>query len=237
VSENEDKVPVGFSEWCRCTLDEWIENTPAEAAAAKQEAIAWLQADERITEAKAVEPCVDLFVETEMQERRQGPGRHTRWTHYAKSLGYRYRRPLAGKVDAEDAAQLVIRTLAVGYAGTIDVEAGTSIRIAAGRTNETIWNYWIVRVLHDEALELLPKQHVAHVEKGGSEMFRRSAFGLGLKPLGRGTMGAQALGGLYVKAGMSLRIAQTIPDEILARDWMQFNNKWPWPGDELPAGE
>jgi hypothetical protein len=68
-------------------------------------------------------------------------------------------------------------------------------------------------------------------------MFRRSAFGLGLKPLGRGTMGAQALGGLYVKAGMSLRIAQTIPDEILARDWMQFNNKWPWPGDELPAGE
>jgi hypothetical protein len=234
VTENGGKVPVGFSEWCRDTIDEWMENYLAQAGDTweNRKARAWLQAEVRIDEAKAVEPVVDRFVTAEMEAHRRGIGRNTRWTHYAKSLGCRYRRRLAsGRVDAHDAAQLITRTLAIGYAGTLDAQAQMTDRGLPARTSEAIWNYWIVRVLGDPVRELRPKQHIAHVEKLGIEMFRRSAYGLGLKRLGRGTMGAQALGILYVKAGMMLRLAQSLPDEFLTGDLLQGVNRWPWTAD------
>jgi hypothetical protein len=222
----------------------WVADPPADADD-NSDWLVWLRDETRITESAAVAPLADRFVEAELEQVDPGIGRYGKHGAFHETLGARYARRISKLSGAQrdELPDLVYHPLALGYWATVDGHAGASVdgvhaaeavRVVEDRSRADIWNFWVVRFLNDFLDLAMDKERVKRFESFGSDWFGENVRLAGLRPGGRGTVGARALGMLYVRAGMVLRIAQTnqVSDEDFGRRTvLDLSNAWPYNGD------
>ena len=204
----------------------------------------YLLSPERLTEADAVEPCVGRLATAEVQLPAGGPGvgravRARRIAPLAEQLGVRLAR--AEPATRGAARTAVLRALAVGYGGMVDLEAAA---IEGGRTitvrvdaPEVVWSRWVVALDGSPVVKRVHRQSIGVLHRLGQHALLEGLRAAGLAPrLRAGRL--QPLAWWYVEAGLSLRALQTdLFAEVGAVDAelaIPSGNGDAWPFDSLP---
>jgi hypothetical protein len=204
----------------------------------------YLLSPERLAEADAVGPCVGRLATAEVQPPAGGLG-------VGRSAGTRRTAPLAEQLGsrlarAEPATRgaaraAVLRALAVGYGGMIDLEAAA---IEGGRTitvraeaPEAVWSRWVATLDGSPVLKQVHRQSIGVLHRLGQHALLEGLRAAGIAPrLRAGRL--QPLAWWYVEAGLSLRALQT---DLFAEEGasdaeptIPSGNGGAWPFDSLP---
>jgi hypothetical protein len=199
---------------------------------------AWLdyvRADDRLTEAASMTPCVARMVTCELHPPRGGTS-VGRVSDRVPPLGQVL--PDLGQ-HGPAVRHLVIVTVAYGYFAMIDAEAIAAISgrpfqpIVAGRTAELVWPDWVTNLSTGTLLtQVTSKKEIGKVQNICGQSLYQGLLELGL--VGRRRRKVPYMGRFYAQAGMLLRVVQrdTIVPEP-ASESVAMTNRWPF--EEMPT--
>jgi hypothetical protein len=181
------------------------------AAKADSAWLAYVREQERIVEAASVAPCVTRLVTSELHPPRDGTPVGPFSNRIVPPLG----RFLPHLGEHESAVRrLVLDAVAYGYFAMIDAEAtavvaaGPLTPVAACRTAEQVWPYWVTSMSTGRLLaEATSNAYINSVESVCGEELYRGLLKLGL--VGRRRRKIPYMGHFYGQAGMLLRFVQT----------------------------
>jgi hypothetical protein len=174
----------------------------------------------RLTEADAVGPCVARLATAEVQPP-DGPGvgrgaRARRVVPLGTQLGL-----AAGDREQETLRAVrgaVLRTLAVGYGGMIDLEAaaregGRSVGVHR-EAPEVVWNRWVATLGSNAVVKRVHRKSMVVLNRLAIHALHEDLSAAGVAPPFRSRK-LRPLAWFYVEAGLSLRAMQTdlFPDK------------------------
>ena len=202
-------------------------------------ALAYVQDDERLSEAEAVEPCVLRFAVAEVTPPANGKpvGRYA-GVSVAPPIGTYLRKSRDRERVAMPARGLVMGAVAHGYFAMVEADAlgragqGPEADVVPSRTAEEIWRYWVTNMSTGGVLKTVAHAKAIDQVAGvaGEELWiGLQELGLAGRRRGRKTY----TGTLYGEAGMLLRVLQTDRFQPDARATMlTATNAWPF--DQMP---
>ena len=198
-------------------------------------ALAYVQDDERFSEAETVEPCVLRFAVAEVTPPSNGKpvGRYAGLS-VAPPIGTYLRRSQDRESVALSARRLVIGAVAHGYFAMVEADAlskpgqGQEVDVVPGRLAEEIWGYWVTNMSTGGVLKTVAHARaIDEVAAVAGEQLWKGLQELGLAGWRRGRK--VYTGTLYGEAGMLLRVLQTDRFQPDARATMlTATNAWPF---------
>jgi hypothetical protein len=199
------------------------------------EALAYLQDDERLAEAKEVSPCVLRFITAEIDPPTNGKpvGRFAGVT-VAPPVGTYLRKAQDRESVIVPVRALVARALAHGYFSMVESEAmgaagqGPEINVVPGRAAEEIWPFWTTNMSTGDLLRTAA--HAKAIDQVTGVGGRQFSNGLQELGLGGWRRGRRPFTGMYyTEAGMLLRMLQTDRFEPGPRaNILTATNAWPF---------